>query len=217
MNPWTPRQFTQKHPKTIRLPKRTAISSRHDGWLNPLARGEGGEFHTVAEVWSVDPERALGGAVKWKITWREFQGQAVDCFCAACSFPRPGQSCALPYHLKKHYTIEHLTSRFQENRLSLSLSLYNRKISLDITKKNHYTIEHQYENLPRRGGAGFPMAEERHPTARPGHEANRTWQSPNTWRFQWENHGKIMGKYGKIIEHPSFMEDFPMNTEHLHF
>jgi len=26
--------------------------------------GEGGEFHTVAEVWSVDPERALGGAVR---------------------------------------------------------------------------------------------------------------------------------------------------------
>ena len=149
--------------------------------------------------------------VRWdkKNSWREFQGQAVDCFCAACSFPRPGQSCALPYHLKKHYTIEHLTSRSQENRLSLSLNHYHytiyRTISLDITIYHYislssdYTIENHYENLLRRGGAGFPMAEEWHPTARPGHEANQTWQSPNTWRFQWENHGKIMGKYGKIM------------------
>ena len=68
-----------------------------------------------------------------------------------------------------------------------------------VSLSSDYTIENHYENLLRRGGAGFPMAEERHPTARPGHEANQTWQSPNTWRFQWENHGKIMGKYGKIM------------------
>ena len=84
--------------------------------------------------------------VRWdkKNSWREFQGQAVDCFCAACSFPRPGQSCALPYHLKKHYTIEHLTSRSQENRLSLSLNHYHytiyRTISLDITIYHYISL-----------------------------------------------------------------------------
>ena len=165
----------------------------------------------------------------------------MDCFCAACSFPRPGQSCALPYHLKKHYTIEHLTSRSQENRLSLSLNHYHytiyRTISLDITIYHYIslyiTIYHYPVTIQLKITMNTSFDEVEQASLWPKSDTQLPGQVTKPIKRgkvlthggfngkimgkSWENMGKSWENHGKFIENPSFMEDFPMNTEHLHF